>query len=210
MDNRGYAQTVVEIAKETIRTLSQVHRTSDICQRPQASSNYYLMAALAVIFLAVSHAPHDFSQQVREEFYMALDLVKGYSPHSYISRRLWKTIKGLKDIAPKLGLAPAQGVDPNDPATAAIAMAGLAGHPVDENSLFVSGHPLNPMGSTPMTGNQMSHELTNLFEAAGGGGYSAMMVNGGLMGPHHDMPHMEPYQMAGNEEEFVKVMKECF
>ena len=215
LENRGYAQTVVELAKETIRTLTQVYRTSDIYRSPQASTNYYLMGALAVIFLAVSHAPLEFSQQVREEFYMALDLVKGYKAQSYISRRLWKTIKGLKDIAPKLGLVPGQGVDGNGPATAAVAMAGLAGHQVDESALFNSGHALNSMASSPMTGHQMSHELTNLFEAAGG--YPVMMARqdgmlvNGMMGSHDGLPHLGTMSMAGgNEEEFVRIMKECF
>ena len=236
LENRGYAQTVVEIAKETIRTLTQVHQTSDIYRSPEASSNYYLMAALAVIFLAVSHAPLEFSQQVREEFYMALDLVKGYKAQSYISRRLWKTIKGLKDIAPKLGLTPGHGIDiaNNDPSSAsAVAMTGLTSHPqqVDESALYGSGggggghaaqQQMNSsaMAGSPMTGHQMSHELTNLFEAAGGypvmmaTRQDGMMVNGaGIIGGQHGMhpPHMENFSMAGgNEEEFVRIMKECF
>lgn len=216
LEDRGYAQTCVELAKETIRTLSLVHRTSDFYRSPQASSNYYVMGALAIIFLAVSHAPLEFGQQVREEFYMALDLVKDYRPESYISRRLWKVIQGLKDMAPKLGLTPSQGVHGNDPASAAVAMAGLAGHQVDESTLYASGHALNSLSASPMTGHQMSHELTNLFEAAGGfpimmARQDGMMVAGGMMGSPDGMPHMGTWSMAGgNEEEFVKIMKECF
>jgi hypothetical protein len=217
MENRGYAQTVVEIAKDTIRTLSQVHQMSDLYQNHQASSNYFLLGALAVLFLAVAHAPAEFSQQVREEFYMALDLIRGCSSKSFISRRLWKTIKGLKDIAPKLGLLPGQGLpDTNDPASAAVAMAGLAGHPVDENTVFNGGHSMSSMAGSPANGQQMSYELTNLFEAAGGfpgliARQDGMMVNG-LMGSHSGLPHgMESFSMAsGNEEEFVRIMKECF
>ena len=166
------------------------------------------MAALAVVFLAISHAPAEFSSQVREEFYMALDLIKEYRSRSYISRRLWKTIKGLKDIAPKLGLTPAQRDDPNNPATAALAMAGLAGHQVDETKLFSPGQAISSMASSPMSGQQMSHELTSFFEAAQG--YTGAMVSGGMMGSHNGLSQMESFQMAGNEEELVKVMKECF
>lgn len=221
LENRGYAQTVVEIAKESIRTLSQVHQTSDVYRDPYSSTNYYLLGALTVIFLAVSHAPLEFCQQVRDEFYMALDLVKGYRPQSYISRRLWKTIQGLKDMGPKLGLMPGQGLDVNDSTSAAVAMAGLAGHQVDESTLFTPGQSASTMSggtmnSSPMNGHQMSNELTNLFEAAGG--YPIMMArqdgmlgNGGMMGSDTGIPQMGVYAMSsGNEDEIVRVMKECF
>ena len=217
LENRGYAQTVVEIAKETVRTLSQVHQTSDLYRSPQASSNYFLIGALAVLFLAVAHAPAEFSQQIREEFYLALDLIKGCSSRSFITRRLWKTIRGLKDIAPKLGLLPGRGLpETGNPASATVPMAGLAGHQVDEGSMFTGGHAMRSVASSPMNGQQMSYELTNLFEAAGG--YPGLMARpdgmmaNGMMGSHSGLPpNMESISMAsGNEEEFVRIMKECF
>jgi hypothetical protein len=96
------------------------------------------VSALAVLFLAVAHAPADFNRQVRDEFYMALDLVKGFSTKSYISKRLWNTIRGLKEVGPRLGLPSRPlNMDTNDAhSTAAVAMAGLAGHPVDELAIF--------------------------------------------------------------------------
>ena len=219
MENRGYAQTVVEIAKDSIRVLTQLNQTSDIYNSQQAAFNYFLISALAVLFLAVSHAPVEFSQQVREEFYMALDLVKGCSSRSFISRRLWKTIKGLKEVAPKLGLmsgpSMAESSDPHS--SAAVAMAGLAGHQVDEMALFSQGQTINSIGSSPMDGQQMSYELTNLFEAAGGYGgmipsrQDGLMVNGMVGGQGELGQGLEAFSaIHGNEEEFVRIMKECF
>jgi hypothetical protein len=210
MENRGYTQTVIEIAKDTIRTLMDLNQTSDIHRSQQVCFHYYLVAALAVLFLAVSHAPNEFSRQVREEFYMALDLIKGFSCNSYISKRLWKTVKGLKKVAPRLGLPGGQTLNrANDPhSSAAVAMAGLAGHAVDE-STFLSG-AASP-DSSPISGMQLSHELTQLFETAGG--YGDFMGSrddfqlGGTDGPHGIDSFSSTW---GNDEDFLRVMRECF
>ena len=225
IENRGHAQTVVEIAKDTIRVLTALNQTSNIYQAQQTAFHYFLISALAVLFLSVSHAPAEFNQQVREEFYMALDLVKGCSARSFISRRLWKTIKGLKEVAPKLGLVSAQALEASDPhSSAAVAMAGLAGHQVDEMALYPQMQAT--MGNSPMSGQQMSHELTNLFEAArgysSGGAANAsvvparsegMMVPAITQGPPGEVgSHMDPSWSLtnGNEVELVRIMKECF
>lgn len=130
MENHSHAQTAVDIAKDTVKALTSLNQNSDIYRTQQVCFNYFIVSALAVIFLAVAHAPVDFSRQVRDEFYMALELVKGFSTKSYVSKRLWKTIKGLKETGPKLGLVSRQTLtDTSDPhSSAAVAMAGLAGH----------------------------------------------------------------------------------
>lgn len=171
MENRDFAQTVVDVAKDTIKVLARLNETTDIYRTQQVCFNYFLIAALGVLFLAVAHAPMEFSRQVRDEFYLALDLVKGFSNRSYVAQRLWKTIRGLKEIAPKLGLISRQTklTNANDPhSSAAVAMAGLAGHPVDEIAAYASAQKSSSLDSSPMNGPQLSYELTNLFEAAGG------------------------------------------
>ena len=171
MENRHYARRVVDVAKDTIRVLDRLNKTSDIYRTQQVCFNYFLIQALAVLFLAISHAPMQFSTDVREEFYMSLDLVKGFSAHSPISKRLWKTIKGLKEVGPVLGLISRQQTltDPNDPhSSAAVAMAGLAGHQVDEMAAFSQAQDPSTAGSSPLNGQQISHELQHLFETAGG------------------------------------------
>ncbi|KAF2746438.1 hypothetical protein M011DRAFT_445229 [Sporormia fimetaria CBS 119925] len=164
---RDYAQTVVDIAKDTIRTLTHVNQTSDLYRTQQMMLNYFLTSALAAVFLAAAHAPAEFSQQCREEFYMALELVRHLSASSYVSKRLWKTIKSLKELGPRLGLNVSNGDTADAHSTAAVAMTSLAGHPVDEMTLYPNGQS-SQVGMT----HGMQSDLTTLFEAAGG--YSTM------------------------------------
>ena len=221
-EHRSLAQTVVDVAKETIKALTNLNQTTDIYRTQQISFNYFLVSALAVLFLAVAHAPLEFNRQVRDEFYQALDLVKGFSTKSHISQRLWKTIRGLKEIGPKLGVVSRQGLpDIDDPhSSAAVAMAGLAGHQVDDLTGFPPSHDHHALGSSPTNGQQMSYELTNLFEAAGG--YNGMIPanvpasgTSGYVGEPRDasrgyggMPGMSG--LYGNEEEFARIMRQCF
>lgn len=219
MENRDYAQTVVEVAKDSVRVLARLNQTTDIYRIQQMCFNYFLVSALAVLFLAVAHAPVEFNRQVRDEFYLALDVLKGFSTKSDISKRLWKTIRGLKEVGPKLGLVCRPMLsDTSDPhSSAAVAMAGLAGHPVHELTVFHTNQDPSPLGSSPTCGLQMSHELTNLFEAAGG--YGSMMTSGqGLEGANgFGGPQGELSQGAeglsgiyGTEGEFSRIMRDLF
>lgn len=170
VENQGHARTVVDIARDTIRILARLNQTSDIYRTQQITFNWFLVAALAVLFLAVCHAPGEFSREVRDEFYLALDLINGFSAHSYISMRLWNSIKGLRKIAEKLGVFGRNtGTDARDPhSSAAVAMAGLAGHPMENMAVYgPTMGTISELGNSPMNGLQISHELTNLFEAVG-------------------------------------------
>ncbi|KAG8626366.1 hypothetical protein KVT40_005311 [Elsinoe batatas] len=104
MKNTSQAQEVVNVAQDTIKILSKLNSTSQMYQTSQVLFNAFLTSALAVLFLAVSHAPATFADQVRDEFSLALDLVRGFSKGSYVSKRLWRTIRHLKEVGPKLGL----------------------------------------------------------------------------------------------------------
>ncbi|KAJ0418270.1 hypothetical protein BJY00DRAFT_325113 [Aspergillus carlsbadensis] len=96
------AQIVVDMAKDSIRFITQLHASSDIYETQQVVYNWFLVSALMALFLAVAQMPSQYSTTCREEFYMALELVKGVSARSYISRRLWKSIKGLRRLGPQL------------------------------------------------------------------------------------------------------------
>ncbi|KAG0155530.1 hypothetical protein PDIDSM_2701 [Penicillium digitatum] len=100
----GESEIVVDIAKDTIRFITRLNDTSDIYHLQQVAFNWFLVSALAALFLAVAHAPTQFSASCKEEFHRALELVKGVSVQSYISRRLWKSIESLRDLGPQLGL----------------------------------------------------------------------------------------------------------
>jgi len=145
---------------------------------------------LAVIFLAVSHAPAEFCRQTRDEFYAAIELIRGFNAKSFVARRLWRTVRGLKEMGDKIGLLARGGMneaEQGEQERAAVAMAGLAGHRVDSRGQAGSGNGnisndgLNgwsggtglsndSMGYSPEDAAQISNELTSLFELAGGYG----------------------------------------
>jgi hypothetical protein len=203
MENLDFANVVVKVAKDTIRILTYINQTSDIYRVQQTMFNYFLISALAVLFLAVAHAPAEFSQPSRDEFYMALELVRGLSSNSYVSKRLWKTIKTLKEVGPRLGLLIRHDDTTDAHSSAAVAMAGLAGHQVDELALFASGRNGNNL-DTP---HGMASDLTTLFEAAGG----TFNLNG-FGGPTSDMPSNSEFAHAFGQEndELARIMRDLF
>ncbi|KAI9655351.1 MAG: hypothetical protein M1821_005498 [Bathelium mastoideum] len=210
MENRSHAQTVVDVAKDTVRVLTHVNQTSDIYRTQQVLFNYFLISALAVIFLAVSHAPAQFSNHCRDEFYMALELVRGFSATSYVSKRLWRTLRELKQVGPKLGLVLRQpGVDgPDAHSTAAVAMAGLAGHRVDEMALYGTNGTSHVVNSP----NGMANDLTTLFEAAGG--FTNLLGTNGVSSSMNGYPISQAGESGttafGNEDELSRIMKDLF
>lgn len=92
------ASIAVETAKSTVHMLDLFSRVSELYfQRPEPF-NYFLLSALAALFLAVLHAPARFSQVCRPEFYSAVDMVRRSSTRARTSRRLQKVIRSLKLI----------------------------------------------------------------------------------------------------------------
>lgn len=215
-ENLTYAGIVVELARDTIRALTHLNQTTDIYRAQQVCFNYFLISALAVIFLASCHAPVHFSSMCREEFYMALDLVKGFSNKSFVSKRLWKTIKGLKEVGPKLGLSPDDmnnGINGNmeDPhSSAALAMAGLAGHEISALPNTFAQEGMTGNGNSPVNGFQMSHEMTNLFEAALGNGAMNNGSNGGYTPMSGDALTGIASNAFGGDEQLYQRLRDLF
>ena len=215
-NNRMQAQTVVDIAKDTIQILTHINQTTMLYRASQVMFNAFLTSALAVLFLAVSHAPDIFAEQVREEFYMALDLVRNISKDSWVSKRLWKTIRVLKEVGPKLGLVTGNGQKSGDQLilpddanhSAAVAMAGLAGHKVDEGAFLGERRWTNLGSVTSNSPDGMVHDLTNLFEAAGGyaNGYGSG-ANGHVHGGQSVYMNMNGF---GGEDELNKILRDLF
>jgi len=216
MESRHYAQNAIDVAKNTITTLTSMNQISDIYRIQQVLFNYFLVQALAVIFLAVAHAPAIFVPQTRQEFYSAIDLIKGFSTKSYISKRLWRTIRGLKDMGEKLGMS-SRGHAMNEQehdahSDAAVTMAGLAGHKVDNYSILgTNPHGHQDIGASPDDAQQMTNELTTLFEMAGGYGNAGGLGNDTFdgFGANGDVG-AEAFSYFGNEPEFARIMNELF
>ena len=102
--NLRSAWLVVDIAQDSIQVLCHLNATTDIYTRQQNVFNYFLLSALAVIFLAVCHAPEMFTGTCRKSFLDAVELVRVFSKDSIISRRLWESIRGLLPRLRRLGL----------------------------------------------------------------------------------------------------------
>jgi hypothetical protein len=203
----GESETVVEIAKDTIRFITRLNETSDIYQLQQVAFNWFLVSALAVLFLAVAQAPTQFSGSCKEEFYWALELVKGFSTQSYISRRLWKSIRSLRRLGPQLGLVGAQKLRRGNPVVADPGVPGPS--EVQESPVPAAGS--STQSQTPLDGAQMTQELMEWFEAVGNLEDQIMGVGPG------PVPDDAPWQQMPNGafmfdygEELSSVMKDCF
>lgn len=226
IENPRNARTVVDVAKDTISVLTHINQTTDIYRTQQVCYNYFLVQSLAVIFLAVAHAPAEFAGGTRDEFYAALDLVKGFSTKSYISKKLWQTIRGLREVGEKIGLLARNGHSASEQegevdahSNAAVAMAGLAGHPMEELAMFNGSlrNTTSELGTSPLDGQQLTNELTNLFELAGG--YTNFMgstANGDVLNGYagtstEGQAGAEGMcNVFGNEQEFSRIMGELF
>ncbi|KAI2636626.1 fungal-specific transcription factor domain-containing protein [Xylaria nigripes] len=166
MANLHYAEVAVKLAKNTIRYLTHLNNTTNVYRKLQIFYHQFLSSAITILFVASCHAPVNFSSSCRDEFYMALELLKNMSAKSWISKRLWTMVKSLRDVAPRLGLS-------EDPQSVApVSMAGLVtGHgqprpnpsahsPFAQTPVF----PLSPGFDGTQNGIQMSSEMSRIFE----------------------------------------------
>ncbi|TDZ25526.1 Protein STB5 [Colletotrichum orbiculare MAFF 240422] len=152
MTHMSQAHRVVDLAKDTIRYLSHLNSTTNLYRKIQVFYHQFLTSAISVLFLASVHAPVQFSPTCREEFYMALELVKDLSAKSWVSQRLWNTISSLKEVAPSIGLRNQPDEDPHS--SAALTMAGLATGQMSASPASVTPFGRTSMPSTSPTGPQ--------------------------------------------------------
>ncbi|POR37274.1 Putative transcriptional regulatory protein [Tolypocladium paradoxum] len=197
MSNPQQAQRVVDLAKDTIQYLNHLNSTTNLYRRAQVFYHQFLTSAIAVVFLASVHAPVRFSAVCREEFYLALDLVKDLSAKSWVSQRLWRTIKTLKDVAPRFGLNP----DDDPHSSAALGMIGLARGHMDPSSVAPTPFP-NLSMPTPQqqpqelqvdhNGKKIQSELSRIFE--GYVGLNGFQYGNGddQVPPHSELASPEP------------------
>lgn len=198
--NVSGASTAVETAKRTVHMLDFFSRVSPLYfQRPEPF-NYFLISALAALFLAVLHAPARFSQVCRPEFYAAVDMVRRSSTRARTSRRLQKIIKSLKMIWMNLGAQRPREPVQKDGANRHTPL----GLDATGTPLSMGTHGKSPYTPTPMSGvptpqhpgsvyvrtmtspttvladETSCEDLTSFFEMAGGFYFDSRMGNGGV------------------------------
>ncbi|KAJ3475849.1 hypothetical protein NLG97_g9320 [Lecanicillium saksenae] len=166
------AQVCVDVAKDTVAYLHHVNSTTDMIRKSQAFYSQFLVSALAIMFLASTQAPVQFSATCREDFYTGLSLIEDLSPHSHISKRLWRIVWSLRAYLDQI--APRHGSDAHS--SAAMGMLGLArGERMDPSSIpYNYGGPGMPMGpggpndpsamDQSQNGQRLQENLVNIFE----------------------------------------------
>ncbi|KAJ4244987.1 hypothetical protein NW762_014193 [Fusarium torreyae] len=193
--NPQTAQLVVNIAQDTIQLLVHLHATTDIYSRQQNTFNYFLLSAIAVMFLAVCHAPEVFADPCRQTFSEGVDLVRGLSRESIISRRLWNSIRGMIPRVKSFGFLNTNCED-NDARKGdesgtvnyqnhvTEVTAGLDGQmplAVSDNDVFPFGEIMMSdadLGSSVPDMYQMRNDLLDLFDAFGQGQQFLQPVQG--------------------------------
>ncbi|PYH48537.1 putative C6 transcription factor [Aspergillus saccharolyticus JOP 1030-1] len=200
MRHPAESQLVVDLAKETIRFITHLNETTDIYRLQQITFNWFLVSAVAALFLAVAQGPAQFGAECREEFYLGLELIKGFSTKSYISLRLWKSIRSLRKLGPQVMRRQQQQEVPDE-----------SGAEVVDETHRVDTGPLPSTGSmqslTPVDGAQMTRELMEWFEAVGS--LETQIMGMGALPPEVDGWGRGQY-MVDYGGELSSVMKDCF
>lgn len=206
--NTAEADMMVEIAKETIRFIFHLNETSNIYQLQQVTFNYFLVSALAVLLLAIAHAPLRYSAQCKEEFYLALELVKKFSAKSYVSKRLWKSIKGLQRYAPKPVGHRTQHESAHDGRN--VPVHGQVGTPetlqAPASSLDMLPDNLESATQIDPSGSQMTQDFMSLFEMPETPSYG--IVGSDLLGNEEWRSY--PSEQSGYEALLSSTLNSCF
>jgi len=169
-ENRGHAQTAVDIARESVQFLSTLNRTTNFVNHQPVFFKHFLISAFAAVLLAVANASADFSHQVRDEFYMALDVFRSLSFKSTTMMRVWKTVKNLETIGSKLGLSRAHETQDNDGRPP----MSTYGRPIEQPGTSLPWYPQEPDGeyfdmngaSASQLRNELLGGMPNLFDFA--------------------------------------------
>ncbi|RAH46219.1 transcription factor domain-containing protein [Aspergillus brunneoviolaceus CBS 621.78] len=220
-DSVAGASIAVETAKSTVHMLDYFSRVSEIYYQRPEPFNYFLISALAALFLAVLHGPARFSQVCRPEFYKAVEMVRRSSTRARTSRRLQKIIRSLKVIRLNLGkeAKPHQSADtrreipgqyaqgytihPSRTATGGLTRTQPPSQPMQSSSNGLWSLAATSTDPAP-AGDNGCEDLTTFFEMAGGlyfdprvqaGGEGVAVLAEGLGG-----------ELAAEDEALTRVM----
>lgn len=177
--NRRYACKAIDIAREAVQVLHELHTRTSIVATHSMFFKYFLVSALSVFVLAVSKNSRlkdsslgvDGTLQL-QEFFMALDLFKQLGTHSAPMQQLWNSVRGLEAWAIQMGLPnrweEGNGSYQQPPAPPAEMVKTKTMNllpPTDTSwldSLAVQNDP--QMGSVGMVNHQLTNELWSLME----------------------------------------------
>jgi hypothetical protein len=205
------AQLVVNLAKDTIEVIDQMNTMSNMYRVHQSAFNYFLVSALSTLFLAVCHGPEKWRETCQDSFAVALGLIKELSSKSFTARRLWKTIRHLKQAGSQLGLhsggrSRRKSGKPSVDMSSKRSMDSAVVNPV--GGLGVNAFSTSAW-NWPDDSFQISSELSNMFKAAGGENdaesRSASWQTSGMGGEGGTSIDLFGF---GDDEEFSRAMME--
>ena len=207
-EHHEQVRIAVQVAQEMIQIISRIGQHSKVVEAHPVSFYHFIASAIATLLLAVCHKPLEYGEQVDHDFKRALELIQGFSTTSAVSHRLWKGARIMSNAGSSLGSKARQALSAaNDPhSTAAVAMAGLAGHRVDEMTIFDSSK--GTTDDTPNSGDQIAAELLKIFEAAlEYGNASGETPNTGAA---NGVGEMTLASMYGGDQELARITRDLF
>jgi len=94
--NRPYVALAMQVSKKSIEALSELYRTTKLVQSHPVFFKHFILTAFGNLLPGVVNAPKEIWNDVREEFNLALNLIKLLSARSDPLLRLWNRLAYLQ------------------------------------------------------------------------------------------------------------------
>lgn len=104
-ENERYAHVAAEVAKTSITTMWQLNQTSNLIGTHPIVFKHFVLSSFGNLSLLVVNATNQFWTTVRDEFHLALKLIRLLSTRSGPLMRLWKRLQGLEELQSKISAA---------------------------------------------------------------------------------------------------------
>jgi len=104
-ENERYAHVAAEVAKTSIATMWQLNQTSNLIGTHPIVFKHFVLSSFGNLSLLVVNATNQFWTTVRDEFHLALKLIRLLSTRSGPLMRLWKRLQGLEELQSKISAA---------------------------------------------------------------------------------------------------------
>ena len=176
--NKQLGLVAVQIAKEAIQTLFDLEQGTKVIATQQIFFAHLLLTAFGNLLLAVVNAMSEFWDVVRDEFYIALGLIRRMSTRSVPLMRLWCRIRGLEDLQAKmLAVQQPQRVSSNHQRQEGVVAATTVAHASSGSNLasFTVPGLLNDSlleDYTTVQGSYLRDEFVSLFDTLESDPYS--------------------------------------
>lgn len=101
-ENERYAHVAADVAKSSIATMWQLNQTTNLIGTHPIVFKHFVLSSFGNLSLLVVNATSQFWTLVRDEFHLALKLIRLLSTRSGPLMRLWKRLQGLEELQSKI------------------------------------------------------------------------------------------------------------